>query len=82
METEAKKNPDGWSSSRVPAHRYVMGEGILTEESKQWLDDAVIGLQSEGPSKSASWPKDVPSGNVVIHAIDTVLVPGAFQGSR
>ena len=49
---------------------------------KQWLDNAVIGLQSEGPSKSASWPKDVPFGNVIVHAIDSVLVPGAYTGSR
>merc|ERR1711924_577710 len=26
---------------------------------KTWLDDAIIGLKSEGPSKSSNWPSDV-----------------------
>merc|ERR1712072_1449820 len=26
---------------------------------KNWLDGAIIGLKSEGPSKSSSWPSDV-----------------------
>jgi hypothetical protein len=49
---------------------------------KNWLDNAIIGLQSEGASKSASWPADVACDNGVIHAIDTILVPGAYTGSR
>ena len=49
---------------------------------KNWLDYAVCGLQSEGPSKSSNWPKDVDCDNGYIHAIDTVLVPGAYTGSR
>jgi uncharacterized surface protein with fasciclin (FAS1) repeats len=49
---------------------------------KNWLDYAVCGLQSEGPSKSSNWPKDVECDNGYIHAIDTVLVPGAYTGSR
>ncbi len=46
---------------------------------KNWLDNAIIGLKSEGPSKSSNWPADVECSNGVIHAIDTVLVPGAFE---
>ena len=49
---------------------------------KNWLDYAIIGLKSEGPSKSSNWPADVQCDNGVIHAIDTVLVPGAYDGSR
>ena len=49
---------------------------------KTWLDYAIIGLKSEGPSKSSNWPSDVECDNGVIHAIDTVLVPGAYDGSR
>ena len=47
-----------------------------------WLDYAIIGLKSEGPSKSSNWPADVECDNGIIHAIDTVLVPGAYDGSR
>ena len=49
---------------------------------KNWLDYAVIGLKSEGASKSTNWPSDVPCDNGVIHAVDTILVPGAYTGSR
>jgi len=49
---------------------------------KNWLDNAVIGLQSEGASKSASWSCNVECDNGMIHFIDTVLVPGVFTGSR
>ena len=49
---------------------------------KNWLDGAIIGLSSEGASKSSSWPADVACDNGVIHAIDTVLVPGAYDGPR
>ena len=49
---------------------------------KNWLDYAVIGLKSEGPSKSVNWPADVECDNGYIHAIDTVLIPGAYAGSR
>ena len=49
---------------------------------KNWLDFAIVGLKSEGPSKSSNWPADVEADNGVIHAIDTVLVPGAYTGSR
>ncbi len=49
---------------------------------KNWLDYAIIGLKSEGPSKSSNWPADVAADNAVIHAVDTVLVPGAYTGSR
>ena len=49
---------------------------------KNWLDFAIVGLKSEGPSKSASWPADVEADNGIIHGIDSVLVPGAYTGSR
>merc|ERR1712118_320028 len=49
---------------------------------KNWLDGAIIGLKSEGPSKSSNWPSDVECDNGIIHAIDTVLVPGAYAGER
>merc|ERR1712100_560634 len=59
--------------------------GTLTyyrKSRKNWLDYAIIGLKSEGPSKSSNWPADVECDNGIIHAIDTVLVPGAYDGSR
>ena len=46
------------------------------------IDYAIIGLKSEGPSKSSNWPSDVECDNGIIHAIDTVLVPGAYAGER
>ena len=46
---------------------------------KTWLDDAIIGLKSEGPSKSSNWPSDVECSNGLIQAIDSVLVPGRFE---
>ena len=46
---------------------------------KTWLDDAIIGLKSEGPSKSSNWPSDVECSNGLIQAVDTVLVPGRFE---
>merc|ERR1712241_458699 len=49
---------------------------------KNWLDFAIVGHKSEGPSKSSNWPADVEADNAIIHAIDTVLVPGAYTGSR
>ena len=49
---------------------------------KNWLDGAIIGLKSEGPSKSSNWPSDVECDNGIIQAIDTVLVPGAYEGPR
>jgi len=45
---------------------------------KNWLDNAIIGLKSEGPSKSSNWPADVKCDNGMIHAIDTILIPGAY----
>merc|ERR1712222_19212 len=49
---------------------------------KNWLDFAIVGLKSEGPSKGSNWPADVEADNGIIHGIDTVLVPGAYTGSR
>merc|ERR1711968_209499 len=63
----------------------TLNGGTLTSYRKfrkNWLDYAIIGLKSEGPSKSSNWPADVACDNGVIHAIDTVLVPGAYDGAR
>jgi len=63
----------------------TLNGGTLTSYRKfrkNWLDYAIIGLKSEGPSKSSNWPADVECDNGIIHAIDTVLVPGAYDGSR
>merc|ERR1711924_584376 len=63
----------------------TLNGGTLTSYRKfrkNWLDGAIIGLKSEGPSKSSNWPADVECDNGVIHAIDTVLVPGAYEGPR
>ena len=63
----------------------TLNGGVLTSYRKfrkNWLDGAIIGLKSEGPSKSSNWPADVACDNGVIHAIDTVLVPGAYDGPR
>ena len=49
---------------------------------KNWLDNAVIGLKSEGASKSGNMPADVAADNGMIHGVDSVLVPGAYTGSR
>ena len=49
---------------------------------KNWLDNAVVGLKSEGASKSANWPADIDAENGMIHGIDSVLVPGSYTGSR
>ena len=49
---------------------------------KNWLDNSIIGLKSEGASLSSNWPADVATDRGMIHAIDTVLVPGAYTGSR
>ena len=77
---EGKKTLDG-----LNADQKTLNGGTLTSYRKfrkNWLDNAIIGLQSEGPSKSASWPADVACDNGIIQAIDTVLVPGAYEGSR
>lgn len=45
---------------------------------KNWLDNAIVGLKSEGASLSATWPADVNTGDAMIHAVDTILVPGGY----
>merc|ERR1712182_185642 len=77
---EGKKSMDALNSDQK-----TLNGGTLTyyrKFRKNWLDYAIIGLKSEGPSKSSNWPADVACDNGVIHAIDTVLVPGAYDGSR
>merc|ERR1719472_489282 len=64
------------------ADQKTLNGGTLTayrKFRKNWLDNAIIGLKSEGPSKSSNWPSDVECDNGIIQAIDTVLVPGAYD---
>ena len=77
---EGKVALDGLTSDQK-----TLNGGTLTSYRKfrkNWLDGAIIGLKSEGPSKSSNWPADIECDNGVIHAIDTVLVPGAYEGPR
>jgi len=77
--------PGKISMDQLDTDQKTLNGGTLTayrKFRKNWLDNAIIGLQSEGASKSASWPADVQCDNGVIHGIDTVLVPGAFEGAR
>merc|ERR1719258_1027140 len=77
---EGKKTMDALNTDQK-----TLNGGTLTayrKFRKNWLDNAIIGLKSEGPSKSSNWPSDVACDNGVIHAIDTVLVPGAYDGAR
>merc|ERR1712100_669198 len=66
--------------------KYHVIEGKKTMDAlntdQKTLDGAIIGLKSEGPSKSSNWPSDVECDNGIIQAIDTVLVPGAYEGPR
>merc|ERR1719182_841019 len=74
---EGKKTMDALNSDQK-----TLNGGTLTayrKFRKNWLDGAIIGLKSEGPSKSSNWPSDVECDNGVIQAIDTVLVPGAYD---
>mmetsp|Transcript_12386 Transcript_12386/g.32381 ORF Transcript_12386/g.32381 Transcript_12386/m.32381 type:complete len:200 (+) Transcript_12386:66-665(+) len=45
---------------------------------KTFLDSAMVGITSSGASKGQVYPVDVECSNGLIHAIDCVLVPGAF----
>ena len=77
---EGKKTMDALNTDQK-----TLNGGTLTSYRKfrkNWLDNAIIGLKSEGPSKSSNWPADVECDNGLIHAIDSVLVPGAYTGSR
>jgi len=46
---------------------------------KTFLDNAMVGISSSGASKGQVYPVDVECTNGVIHAIDVVLVPGAYK---
>ena len=77
---EGKKTMDALNTDQK-----TLNGGTLTayrKFRKNWLDGAIIGLKSEGPSKSSNWPSDVECDNGIIQAIDTVLVPGAYEGPR
>jgi len=77
--------PGKKSLDALTVDQETLNGGTLTSYRKfrkNWLDNAIVGLKSEGPSKSSSWPSDVACDNGVIHSIDTVLVPGAYTGSR
>lgn len=47
---------------------------------KTFLDYAMVGITSSGASKGQVYPVDVECSNGLIHAIDVVLVPGAYKG--
>ena len=47
---------------------------------KTFLDGAMVGNKSAGPSKSQNFPCDVECSNGVIHSIDKVLTPGGYDG--
>jgi uncharacterized surface protein with fasciclin (FAS1) repeats len=46
---------------------------------KTFLDYAMVGIVSSGPSKGQVYPCDVKCDNGIIHSIDTILVPGAYK---
>ena len=48
---------------------------------KTWLDDAIIGLKSEGPSKSSNWPSDVECSNGLIQRRRHGARPGPLRGA-
>merc|ERR1712072_1468986 len=53
---EGKKSMDALNSDQK-----TLNGGTLTyyrKFRKNWLDYAIIGLKSEGPSKSSNWPAD------------------------
>ncbi|KAJ1638211.1 FAS1 domain-containing protein [Pavlovales sp. CCMP2436] len=45
---------------------------------KTFLDYAKVGIESEGASKGGNYPKDIECSNGMIHAIDCIMVPGAY----
>merc|ERR1712106_584550 len=82
------------SDSAIAAHVAAGGDELTTDQTtlqggtltsyrkfrKNWLDNAIVGLKSEGPSKSSNWPADFEADNGIIHGIDSVLIPGAYTG--
>merc|ERR1711924_506665 len=58
---EGKKTMDALNTDQK-----TLNGGTLTayrKFRKNWLDGAIIGLKSEGPSKSSNWPSDVACDN-------------------
>merc|ERR1711918_253144 len=79
---EGKKTMDALNTDQK-----TLNGGTLTayrKFRKNWLDGAIIGLKSEGPSKSSNWPSDVECDNGIIQAIDTVScrAPTRARGRR
>merc|ERR1712039_941424 len=79
---EGKKTMDA-----LHGDQKTLNGGTLTayrKFRKNWLDGAIIGLKSEGPSKSSNWPSDVACDNGIIQAIDTVScrAPTRARGKR
>ena len=75
--------PGEVTTSTIGADQKTLQGGTLKYRRfarKDFLDSAMVGVKSAGPSKSQNWPSDVKADNGVIHSIDTVLVPGAFEG--
>merc|ERR1719258_1002231 len=75
---EGKKTMDALNTDQK-----TLNGGTLTayrKFRKNWLDGAIIGLKSEGPSKSSNWPSDVECDNGIIQAIDTGSERGRSAG--
>merc|ERR1719246_419792 len=61
--------PGKKSLDALTVDQETLNGGTLTSYRKfrkNWLDNAIVGLKSEGPSKSSSWPSDVACDNGVI----------------
>jgi len=66
--------PGKKSLASLTSNQPTLQGGTLTASRKfrkNWLDDAIVG--------GANWPSDKPAGNCIVHTIDTILVPGAYE---
>merc|ERR1712230_340615 len=60
------------TADALKSDQKTLNGGTLTayrKFRKNWLDGAIIGLKSEGPSKSSNWPSDVECDDGIIQAI-------------
>lgn len=76
---QGKRTTDSLSSGGLS----TLQGGSLTYRRmfrKDFLDEALVGVKSAGASKGGNFPCDVNADNGVVHSINLILVPGAFQG--